>query len=142
MKGIQQGLILCNRKMSQYNFIESALKKDLIFIFFEDFLKSTWWMILFLLVLCFYTPIPHKTAEKPSYMIFHSGRVSSEDEKRVRFCETCLQPEHIFENFNCPTREWAKWVSEPVNGASEQSERRERSTAERVSGVSGASERT
>ena len=41
------------------------LKKHLIFIFFEDFLKSTWWMILFLLIICFYTPILHKTAEKP-----------------------------------------------------------------------------
>ena len=28
--------------------------------------------------------------------------------------------------FYCPTREWAKWVSEPVNGASERSERCER----------------
>ena len=54
-------------------------------------------------------------------------RVSSEDEKRVCSCETHLQREHIFKNFNCPTREWAKWVSESVRG---------------VRGVSGASERT
>ena len=37
--------------------------------------------------------------------------------------------------FYCPTRKWAKWVSEPVNGASEQ---REGSKAERCS----ASERS
>ena len=69
------------------------------------------------------------------------GCVSSEDEKRVWFREKRSQCEHIFKNFNCPTREWAKWVSEPVNGASEQSKRSE---AERcgASERSGASERT
>ena len=40
-------------------------------------------------------------------------------------------------NFNRPSREWAKWVSEPVNGASEWSERSE---AERC-GASEWSER-
>ena len=45
-EGILQGLILCNQRMSQYNFRESALKKDLTFIFFEDFIKSAWRIIL------------------------------------------------------------------------------------------------
>ena len=44
-----------------------------------------------------------------------SGRVSIEDEKRVCSCETRPQREHIFKNFNRPTREWVKWVSKPVN---------------------------
>ena len=30
---------------------------------------------------------------------------------------------HEFQAFNCPTREWAKWVSKPVNEANERSER-------------------
>ena len=47
-----------------------------------------------------------------------------------------FQREHIFMNFNCPTRELAKGVSEPVNGVSKLS------AVERVSGVSGASEQT
>ena len=34
-----------------------------------------------------------------------TGRVSSEDEKRVCSSETRLQREHIIKNFNCPTRE-------------------------------------
>ena len=63
------------------------------------------------------------------------GRVSSERQKRVCSRETRWQYEHIFKNFNCPTREWAKWVSEPVNGASKHSEHSE---VERC----GASERT
>ena len=46
------------------------------------------------------------------------GRVSSEEEKRVCSRWTRSQREHIFKNFNCPKREWAKWVSEPMNGAS------------------------
>ena len=50
--------------------------------------------------------------------ISYWGRVSSEDEKRVSSCDTRSQREHILKNFNCPMREWAKWVSEPVNGAS------------------------
>ena len=36
------------------------------------------------------------------------GRISSEDEKRVCYCEKRSQCEHIFKNFNCPTREIAK----------------------------------
>ena len=61
------------------------------------------------------------------------GRVSSEDEKHVCSNWTCLQREHIFKIFNCPTREW---VSEPMNGASVAKQ----SAAEQVSGVSGANE--
>ena len=43
----------------------------------------------------------------------------------------------LFMNFNRPTREWAKWVSEPINAASKRSERSE---AERC-GASEQSER-
>ena len=67
-----------------------------------------------------------------------SGRVSSERQKRVCSRETRWQYEHIFKNFNCPTREWAKWVSAPMNGASVAKQ----SAAEWVSGMSGANERT
>jgi len=45
------------------------------------------------------------------------GCVSSDDKNHVSTCWTRFQHEHRFMNFNCPTREWAKWVSEPVNGA-------------------------
>ena len=58
-----------------------------------------------------------------SLVIQENGRVSGEDEKRVCSRWTCLQREHIFKNFHCSTRELAKWVSKPVNGVSEQSER-------------------
>ena len=54
------------------------------------------------------------------HLLYHFvdiGRVSSEVEKRVLFPETWSQREHIFMNFDCPKREWAKWVSEPVNEA-------------------------
>ena len=61
----------------------------------------------------------------------NSGRVSSEDVKHVCSCKTRSQREHIFKNFNCLTREWAKWVSKPVNGASEWSKHSE---AERCEG--------
>ena len=67
-------------------------------------------------------------------MNYDLGRVSSEDEKRVFSRETRWQYELIFKIFNCPTREWANWVSEPVNGASVA----KRSKAERC----GASERS
>ena len=33
------------------------------------------------------------------------GRVSGDDQKRVSYRGTRLQREHIFKNFNCPTRE-------------------------------------
>ena len=52
------------------------------------------------------------------------------------FSITHSESEHLFTNFNHPTREWAKWVIKPMNGASEA----ERNAAERVSGVSGASD--
>ena len=70
-----------------------------------------------------------------------SGRVSSEDEKRVCSRETRFQRKHIFMNFSWLMREWAKWVSKPVNGVSEQSKR---SKAERcwASERSGANKRT
>ena len=45
-----------------------------------------------------------------------SGRVSNDKNKRDCSSQTCLQYEHI--QFYCPTKEWAKGVSEPVNGAS------------------------
>ena len=55
--------------------------------------------------------------------------------KHVCFHETRFQREHRVMNFNCPMRQWAKWVSESLKGASERSERSE---AERC----GASERS
>ena len=68
------------------------------------------------------------------------GRVSSEDEKRVWFREKRSQCEHIFKNFNCPTRDWAKeWASLWTKRASKASVAKQ-SAAVRVSGVSGASE--
>ena len=57
-------------------------------------------------------PILDATATFRCHFRGYSGRVSTEDEKRVRFRWTLLQHEHIFKNFNCLTREWAKWVSE------------------------------
>ena len=54
-----------------------------------------------------------------------SGRVSSEDKKCVCSREMRTQnTEHIFKNFHFPTREWVKWVSKPMNGASKQSKHR------------------
>ena len=44
-------------------------------------------------------------SRKALMMIDDLGRVSSEEEKRVRSCEMRLQREHIFKNFHCPTRE-------------------------------------
>ena len=52
--------------MSQYNSIESALKRDFIFLFFEDFSKSALGMVLLLLASCSYTLILLKNAEKPT----------------------------------------------------------------------------
>ena len=46
-----------------------------------------------------------KIGERKPMKNIHKGRVSSEDEKRVCYCETRLQHEHTFKNFNCPTRE-------------------------------------
>ena len=54
--------------MSQYNSVESALKMVLIFFYFQDYSKSARGMISFLLDICFFTPILHKTAEKPTVM--------------------------------------------------------------------------
>ena len=71
------------------------------------------------------------------FLCNYIGRVSSDDKNRVCSCETRFQHEHRFMNLNRPTREWAEWVSEPVNGASERSERSE---AERC-GASEWSER-
>ena len=56
------------QKNSRSNFIESALKMVLIFFYFQDYSKSARGMISFLLDLCFFTPILHKTAEKPTVM--------------------------------------------------------------------------
>ena len=73
-----------------------------------------------------------------SAILFNSKYIegaSSDDNYRVLFCVTRLQHEHRFMNFNHPKREWAKWVSKLVNGASE---RNKRSEAERC----GASERS
>ena len=67
-KGILQGLTIWNQKMSQYNSVESALKMVLIFFYFQDYSKSARGMISFLLDICFFTPILHKTAEKPTVM--------------------------------------------------------------------------
>ena len=50
------------------------------------------------------------------------GLVFSEDKKRVWFREARSQCEHILKNFNCLTREWAKWVSEVSERARERSE--------------------
>ena len=55
----------------------------------------------------------------------HIGCVSTDDKNLDCSHKSRFQHEHRFMNFNCPTREWAKWVSEPVNGASEQSEHSE-----------------
>ena len=43
-----------------------------------------------------------------------NGRVSSEDEKHVCSHWTRIQREHIFKNFNCPTREWTNVASDRV----------------------------
>ena len=51
-----------------------------------------------------------------------SERVSTDEKNLDCSSETRFQHEHIFMNFSCPTREWAKWVSEPVNGLSKRSE--------------------
>ena len=56
--------------MSQYNSQEFALKMGPIFFYFEYFSKISREMILFLLVTCSYTPIPHKNAEKPTVIWF------------------------------------------------------------------------
>ena len=45
------------------------------------------------------------------------GRVSSDDQKRVCSYWTRFQHEHISKEFNRPTREWAKRVSEWVEWA-------------------------
>ena len=51
------------------------------------------------------------------------GRVSTNDNKRDSSSWTRFSAwTHISMNFNCPTRELAKEVSEPMNGASERSE--------------------
>ena len=67
-KGILHKLTIRNQKLNQNTSVESALKIDLIFFYFEDNSKSAWGMILFLLVTCYCTPLLHKTAEKPTVM--------------------------------------------------------------------------
>ena len=52
-------------------------------------------------------------------LVHHLGHVSNDDFKHVCSRGTFFHREHIFINFNCPTREWAKRMSELVNGASE-----------------------
>ena len=49
-------------------------------------------MILFLLVLCFYTPIPHKTAEKPIFEWFSTQVVFL-----VKMNNTPIQEHSIFD---------------------------------------------
>ena len=72
-----------------------------------------------------------KTKNKTNYS-------ASDDQKRVCSCDTPLQREHMFRNFNCPTREWASpWKEQAIEASVAK-----QSAAERVSGVSGASERT
>ena len=63
-------IIICNHKLSQHTSIKSALKIGLIFFYFEDYSKSAWGMILSLQVICFCTPILHKTAVKPTVIWF------------------------------------------------------------------------
>ena len=68
-----------------------------------------------------------KTAKEAEYgrvsrQQMHLGRLSTDDKYRVCFLWMWSQHEHRFMNSNHPTREWAKWVSEPMNKASEQSE--------------------
>ena len=56
--------------MSQYKSLESVLKMELNFFHIAYFSKSARWMILFLLVVCYYTLIILKTAEKPTVIWF------------------------------------------------------------------------
>ena len=65
-KGVLQRLTIWNQILSQHPSVESALKIGLIFFYFEDYSKSAWGMILFLLVTRSYTPILHEKAEKPT----------------------------------------------------------------------------
>ena len=69
-KEILQGLTISYQIMSQYKSLESVLKMDLNFFHIADFSKSARWMILFLPVICYYTPILLKTAEKPTVIWF------------------------------------------------------------------------
>ena len=64
------------------------------------------------------------------------GRVSTDNPKRICSHWTLLQRDHILKSFNRLMREWAKWVSEPVNGVSEPVNR----VSEPVNGVSEQSE--
>ena len=51
------------------------------------------------------------------------GSFSTDDKNLNCSRKKQLQFEHISMDFNCPAREWAKWVSELVNRASKQSKR-------------------
>ena len=56
--------------MNKYKSLESVLNMDLNFLQFENFWKSALWMFLFLLVICYYTPILLITEEKPTVLWF------------------------------------------------------------------------
>ena len=54
-----------------------------------------------------------KPLVSPPSILVELRRISCEDKN------TFIPTRRVFMNFNCITREWAKWVGKPVKGASE-----------------------
>ena len=108
-KEILQGLTIFYQIMSQYNSVESLLKMSQIFFYIADFSKSARWMFLFLLVICYHTPILHKTAEKPTVIWlftqnYFKRTVSEKKEKNNRRYQAMSQDTQWRDEYHSTTK--------------------------------------